>query len=209
MGHVPLGESKELKFFTFEEAREKGSREVEYDEEKWIYIPNFYSEYRYILGTKGKNPLVTVGINPSTAEPNRLDNTVRTVERMALRNGYDSFVMFNVYAQRATKPENMDRLLNEKLHRENMEAFRWLLKIIGKEANIWAAWGAIIEKRSYLKNCLEDMVKIGEAYQARWIRAGELLKAGHPHHPLYLRKDSKFEEFKIKEYVEDLIKGNH
>ena len=26
-----------------------------YDREKWIYIPDFYTEYRYVLGTVGKN----------------------------------------------------------------------------------------------------------------------------------------------------------
>ena len=46
--------------------------------------PDFYSEYRYILGTAGKKPLITIGINPSTAEPDNLDNTLKSVERIAL-----------------------------------------------------------------------------------------------------------------------------
>ena len=86
-------------------------------------MPNTYSEYRYILGTRGKKPLICVGINPSTAAPDALDPTLQSAQRIALANGYDSFLMFNVYAQRATSPDDMERTLNEELHRENMAAF--------------------------------------------------------------------------------------
>ena len=203
MGHIPIGESREIHILTFEEARKKSGKSISYDTNKWIYYPDFYSEYRYILGTAGEKPLITIGINPSTAEPSHLDNTIKTVERIALRNGFDSFIMFNVYAQRATNPDSMDISLNEKLHIENMKAFRWMLEQIDGQPHIWAAWGTIIEKRGYLKKCLEDMVEIGNEYDAKWIRAGKLSKAGHPHHPLYLPKDSIFEVFEINKYIGD------
>ena len=82
---------------------------MEYDVSRWLYIPNVYSEYRYILGTRGDRPLICVGINPSTAAPDALDPTLQSVERIARSNGYDSFLMFNVYAQRATRPDDMSR----------------------------------------------------------------------------------------------------
>lgn len=203
MGHIPSDESTKINILTFEEARKKKDKSISYDANKWMYIPDFYSEYRYILGTIGEKPLVTIGINPSTAEPEHLDNTVKTVERIALRNGYDSFIMFNVYAQRATNPNLMDHCFNEELHKENMKAFRWLLENIGGQPHIWAAWGTIIEKRKYLKICLEDMVAIAKEYNAKWIRTDKLSKAGHPHHPLYLPNNSMFEVFRINEYIEN------
>ena len=101
----------------------------DYDISKWLYAPNFYSEYRYLLGTRGQKPLICVGINPSTARPDALDNTLKSVERIALGNGFDSFLMFNVYAQRATNPDTMERVCNPLLHRENLEAFRYLLSL--------------------------------------------------------------------------------
>ncbi|MBD9118332.1 MAG: DUF1643 domain-containing protein, partial [Clostridiales bacterium] len=67
----------------------------EYDVEKWLFVPNTYTEYRYILGTRGENPLICIGINPSTARPGALDPTLKSVERIALGNGFDSFIMFN------------------------------------------------------------------------------------------------------------------
>ena len=129
-------------------------------------------------GPGAGSPLICIGINPSTAAPGDLDNTLKSVERIAAGNGYDSFLMFNVYAQRATRPEDMDQVCNAALHRENMAAFRYVLEQVGAgyAPAVWAAWGTIIEKRPYLRDCVRDMVAIGEAYGAQWLCAGKLLQ---------------------------------
>ena len=200
--HIPKGNTAELTLVTFNQALEAANTpSPDYDIEKWIYAPNFYSEYRYILGTRGKNPLICIGINPSTAEPDNLDNTLKSVERIALGNGFDSFIMFNVYAQRATDPNSMEKVCNLQLHKENLEAFRYVLSISDKPA-VWAAWGAIIEKRDYLADCVRDMVQVGQEYGASWYCAGAITQKGHPHHPLYLRKDEKLKPFDVTGYLE-------
>ena len=202
--HIPLKTTAELELVTFCQALEAANTpNGEYDVEKWLYAPNFYSEYRYILGTRGKNPLICIGINPSTAKPDDLDNTLKSVERIAAGNGFDSFIMFNVYAQRATDPDNMEKECNMALHRENLEAFRYVLSVSEKPA-VWAAWGTIIEKRSYLPDCVRDMVSLGQEFDADWYCAGKLSKKGHPHHPLYLRKDEKIRPFEIRAYLDTL-----
>ena len=199
--HIPQKETALLELVTFQQALQAANTpSADYDIQKWLYAPNFYSEYRYILGTRGKNPLICIGINPSTAEPDNLDNTLKSVERIALGNGYDSFIMFNVYAQRATDPDAMERSCNPLLHRENLEAFRYVLSISPKPA-VWAAWGAIIEKRDYLAQCVRDMVAVGQIYGAQWYCAGAITKKGHPHHPLYLRKDEKLKSFDVQAYL--------
>ena len=204
MGHDPKGATTELELVTFRQALEAANTpNAEYDIDKWLYAPNFYSEYRYILGTRGKNPLICIVINPSTAKPDDLDNTLKSVERIALGNGFDSFIMFNVYAQRATSPDDMERVCNPLLHKENLEAFRYVLSISDKPA-VWAAWGAIIEKRGYLADCVRDMVEAGQAYGASWYCAGAITKKGHPHHPLYLRKDEKIKPFDVVQYLRNL-----
>ncbi len=204
MAHIPSGTTADMDLVTFREALAAANTpSAEYDIEKWIYAPNFYSEYRYILGTRGKNPLICIGINPSTAKPDDLDNTLKSVERIALGNGFDSFIMFNVYAQRATNPDAMERTCNLILHKENLEAFRYVLSISEKPA-VWAAWGAIIEKRKYLPGCVRDMVAVGQEYGANWYCAGAITKKGHPHHPLYLRKDEKLKHFPIDTYLDSL-----
>ena len=202
--HIPSGLTTELSLVTFQQALEAANTpSPDYDIEKWLYAPNFYSEYRYILGTRGKHPLICVGINPSTARPDALDNTLKSVERIALGNGFDSFIMFNVYAQRATSPDDMEKNCNPALHRENLEAFRYVLSISDKPA-VWAAWGAIIEKRRYLPDCVRDMLQAGEEFGAQWYCAGAITKKGHPHHPLYLRKDEKLKPFDVQNYLTNL-----
>jgi len=147
-----------------------------------------------------------VGINPSTAAPDDLDNTLKSVERIALHNGYDSFIMFNVYAQRATDPDHMEATCNQALHAENMAAFDHILSLDEDGAPaVWAAWGTIIEKRKYLPQCVRDMIELGRARGARWYSAGKKSKKGHPHHPLYLRKDSALDEFDVDEYIRSIL----
>ena len=201
--HIPSAATTEIEVLTFEEALASSAASTEYDVEKWLYAPNFYSEYRYILGTRGKNPLICVGINPSTAKPDALDNTLKSVQRIADGNGFDSFLMFNVYAQRATRPDDMEKVCNLRLHEENMKAFRHLLSI-GEKPAVWAAWGAIIEKRKYLPQCVADMLAISREYDAEWFCAGPISKKGHPHHPLYLRKDEKLKPFDTESYLKQL-----
>ena len=204
--HIPQGASQTIDILPFADALALSGRSGGYDSQKWLYVPDFYTEYRYILGTRGQNPLICIGVNPSTAAPDDLDNTLKSVSRIAEGNGFDSWIMFNVYAQRATRPEDMDRELNQVLHRANMAAFEYILQNVaqGLRRAVWAAWGTIIEKRPYLPGCVRDMVALGRRYDARWLCAGKRSAKGHPHHPLYLRKDEKTVEFDVEQYLEGL-----
>ena len=204
--HIPQGASQTIDIRPFADALALSGRSGGYDSQKWLYVPDFYTEYRYILGTRGQNPLICIGVNPSTAAPDDLDNTLKSVSRIAEGNGFDSWIMFNVYAQRATRPEDMDRELNQVLHRANMAAFEYILQNVaqGLRPAVWAAWGTIIEKRPYLPGCVRDMVALGRRYDARWLCAGKRSAKGHPHHPLYLRKDEKTVEFDVEQYLEGL-----
>ena len=207
MMHIPSCTTDTLELVRFQQALDAANTpSADYDISKWLYAPNFYSEYRYILGTRGKNPLICIGVNPSTARPDALDNTLKSVERIALGNGYDSFLMFNVYAQRATSPDDMEKVCNPLLHAENLAAFRYILSISQKPA-VWAAWGAVIEKRKYLPDCVRDLVAVGTEFDAQWYCAGAITKKGHPHHPLYLRKEEKLKPFDVTAYLDSIRQG--
>ena len=203
--HIPSAPTSEAAVLPFAEALAASGRSGGYDPDRWLYVPDFYTEYRYILGTRGANPIICVGVNPSTAAPDALDNTLKSVQRIALGNGFDSFTMFNVYAQRATRPQDMDRVRSEVLHRENMAAFEYVLQNAGERPAIWAAWGNIIEMRPYLKDCVLDMIELGQRYGAAWYTAGKRSARGHPHHPLYLRKDSLLDPFDARTYCKDCL----
>lgn len=198
--HIPSCPTTETALLDFPQALEAALVPCpDYDVLKWLYVPNTYQEYRYLLGTRGARPLICIGVNPSTASPDRLDNTLKSVERVALHNGFDSFIMCNVYAQRATRPGDMERELNPRLHEENLAAFAYALSLSDAPA-VWAAWGNIIEQRPYLPRCVQDMAELGRRYGARWYTAGARSRRGHPHHPLYLRKDSPLDEFDVEAY---------
>ena len=82
-----------------------------------------------------------------------------------------------------------------------MKAFEYVLRLSREPPAVWAAWGNIIEKRPYLPGCVRSMIALGERYDAQWYSAGSISKKGHPHHPLYLRKDEPLREFDIQSYL--------
>lgn len=198
--HIPSGETSLLELLPFQEALDQAlTPKEDYDVNRWLYVPPFYCEYRYILATRGKRPLICVGINPSTAAPDDLDNTLKSVERVALHNGFDSFVMFNVYPQRATNPNDMDKTPDRALCDENLH---WLQAVLAQtEPTMWAAWGTLIEKRDYLPGLMREMVALTREKNIPWVTFGPRSKKGHPHHPLYLRKDSTPEPFDVENYL--------
>jgi len=203
--HIPAGPTTETELLSFSDALAAAEQpRPDYDVSRWLYVPPVYQEYRYILGTRGQRPLICLGVNPSTAVPGALDNTLQSVERIARGNGFDSFLMLNVYAQRATRPQDMERTVNEALHRENLAAFAYCLSLCPEPPTVWAAWGAVIEKRPYLRRCVRDMADTGSACGAQWVCAGKRSKNGHPHHPLYLPKASTLEPFDVEGYCQTL-----
>ena len=48
------------------------------------------------------------------------------------------------------------------------------------------------------------MLMLGEESGASWYCAGAITKKGHPHPPLYLRKDEKIKPFDVKAYLASL-----
>ena len=126
--------------------------------------------------------------------------TLKSVERLANANGFDSWIMFNVYPQRATDPNDMDRVPDRALCDENL---RWLRAVLAEtEPTMWAAWGTLIEKRDYLPGLMREMVALTRERDIPWVTFGKRSKKGHPHHPLYLRKDSTPEPFDVENYLD-------
>ena len=104
--HIPEQDTSALSIQTFDEALIESLQPNEiYDVNRWLYVPAEYTEYRYVLGTRGKRPLIVVGINPSTAAPDALDPTIGFGGAIALYNGFDSFMMFNRFTHRGDPPE--------------------------------------------------------------------------------------------------------
>jgi hypothetical protein len=162
--------------------------------ESTIYMKSSDNKYRYALGKKGKNTLYCFGINPSTATPEKYDPTITRVSRVAKKSGFDSFVMLNIYPQRATDPADLDKEVNSEQHEQNMSA----VNMIQDGSYVWAAWGDLIKARPYLKDCLIQIQYLLQTHKKdiHWVKMGELTKNGNPRHPLYL-KYQPFSEYRI------------
>jgi hypothetical protein len=142
-------------------------------------------------------------VNPSTAKPNDLDPTVASVARFARDHGYDGWLMFNLYPQRATNPDKMHKHFQKKIHQKNVDVIEKLTNELS--ADIWCAWGTLIEKRPYLSRCLNDIYEVLSGNNCSYFKRGRISKAGHPHHPLYLKKTAPPEPFSMKKYISEVL----
>ena len=78
----------------------------------------------------------------------------------------------------------------------------YLAVLAETEPTMWAAWGTLIEKRDYLPGLMREMVALTRERDIPWVTFGKRSKKGHPHHPLYLRKDSTPEPFDVENYLD-------
>lgn len=166
----------------------------------WAYIGD--DKERYLLGEPGSYNMLIFGINPSEASPgeNNLDPTTRRVRKIAKEEGYDGWLIVNLYPLRDKNPDMLPDEPDKVLVENNLKVLEVLEKnyTIGK---IWAAWGDSIDNQFYLGDGLYDIQEVISSDQ--WFYRGTMTKAGNPRHPLYLKSDEKFNWFPIADYAAD------
>lgn len=168
---------------------------------------------RYILGEErsikgNKNQiLICIGANPSTAIPNQLDPTLKRVEKYAHDHAYKAWYMINVYPWRETDPEDLEAdgydAIREKIHKNNIQHIKGLLDKISctdTEMHVWCAWGNIIEKRTYLKEFLKEIIPLFKDRNNITFYCQGKTKNNHPCHPLTRKKSIELSKFDINLY---------
>ncbi len=168
-----------------------------------IYKTSLNNSQRYVIGKTGNRPLHVIGLNPSTAQQNKSDTTITKIERFALKNNYNGFLVYNLYPQRATNPDDLPRRLNSSIIKKNSD---FICNYISnsKQMDIWVAWGEMIKKRNYLiKSLSEIMIKL-KPLNPNWIMIGSATKGGHPRHPSRISYKKRFSSFDIHEYMNKL-----
>ncbi len=165
-----------------------------------IYVNNKENTCRYALGTEGKKPLIVIGINPSTADDKNTDRTIKKVMGFAEGNGYDSFIMLNLYPQRTPYPSDLHLSIDNNIHNQNLKNISDILEK-HSDATILAAWSERIIVRDYLKVCLKEIFETTKKFNINWIILGELTKSGHPRHPLYTSYALSLNNFDVESYI--------
>lgn len=174
-------------------------------------------QVRYLLG-KGKinkDTVIVIGVNPSTADEKKEDNTMTRVKKKLDSRKYNSFVMINIFPLRKTNPKELPKInyLNENdefLHKQNLLAISYILKemqkdisnnTIEKDIKVWCAWGSTIDDRKYLRGYLKDIIELFNKYNVNYYHVGPISKNGNPHHPLYVSDSYNLEDFNINEFI--------
>lgn len=147
--------------------------------------------YRYRLTREwGPGPLLPfVMLNPSVADAEVDDPTIRRCMGFARREGAGGIVVGNLFAFRATNPGDLPMWTEEAVGPDNERAtYEIVREAIEGHMPIICAWGA---HRRGLPNFL---VQALEMRSARFVCLGKTAN-GSPRHPLYVKADQPFEPF--------------
>lgn len=156
--------------------------------------------YRYELAriwNPSVRPVLFIGMNPSTADAENDDNTIRRCVRFARDWGYGGLLMGNLFAYRATDPKALPGIdatpvvsaVGEMGSGFDDWGHRWsenvndthLRAMSGRAGLTVAAWGAIKMPYGWEGRVEHVRSKLGQMH------ALAFTKGGHPRHPLYVK----------------------
>ncbi|MCJ8330368.1 MAG: DUF1643 domain-containing protein [Lentisphaeria bacterium] len=136
-------------------------------------------KYRYALWRvwdESKDKAMFVCLNPSTADETIDDPTLVRCINFASSWGYGAVVMANLFAFRATDPDDM-KIAKNPIGEENDQ---WLMDLSKNASIVICAWGNDGGYKNRANSVNEILTK--QHYL-------KLNKSGEPAHPLYLRKN--------------------
>lgn len=159
---------------------------------------------RFALGMRGARTLWAVGLNPSTADGERPDPTLRKLMGFAERAGFDGFLMANLYPQRTPYPAELHPEADAALCAANLAALREALTACPPAA-VWAAWGANIGLRPWLPQQLAALAALPGLADLPWLQTGQPTLGGHPRHPGRVPYAAGLVSFGLRLYLERVL----
>lgn len=145
--------------------------------------------YRYALWRiwdKSKPLVMFIGLNPSTANEDENDPTIRSVERISKYNGYGGFYMMNCFPYVSTDPNLLFLGITPLTQEKNN---RYLLDIGKICTDVVFAWGNFKEVDNDVVRFLSSLFPNAKTLHVN--------KNGSPKHPLYCKAESTLQPFKI------------
>jgi len=171
-------------------------------------------DYRYALGKKSdKEIMYFLGINPSNAtlrggevEKISLDDNVKVINngkladdptiklvQMIAENNNKSWVMLNIYPERAYNIKYLPVNFDKSAHNKNLE---YIKNIVVEKSEMVAIWGDNITERNYFLYCLKDIINILEGKQIIWKCIAETKINHNPVHPISFHYKRQLDELK-------------
>lgn len=147
-------------------------------------------KYRYLLRRAwdhAKPRALFVMLNPSTADAEVDDATIRSCIRLSKTWGYGSFEVVNLFGLRATDPRDLVRA-TERIGPENE---RVMQAAIGRCDVVICAWGAHPLAASNSGFTVDRL----RSYKPAVYCLGKT-KSGAPKHPLYIKSGTPLEVFR-------------
>jgi hypothetical protein len=138
-------------------------------------------------------PLKFVMLNPSTADADTDDATIRRCMGFAKREKAGGILVVNLSPWRATDPADLDRAYRrgeDVLYLKGRDGNRSVIQRARAGGPFILAWGAGI--RPWMREMAEWVITEGGLYQNLCLGK---TKEGEPRHPLMLPRDAKLEPF--------------
>ena len=138
-------------------------------------------KYRYVLWREwdsSKGTCVFIGLNPSTADEKIDDPTLRRCVNFAKSWGNGKYVMVNLFAYRATNPQDLIKQAKPLGYKNN----HYIKQQCYDADMVVAAWGnqgGLLKRNETVLKLLKDIP----------LKCFKLTSKGQPAHPLYQPKD--------------------
>lgn len=132
-------------------------------------------------------------LNPSTADEQKLDPTLRRCRSFSKAWGVGGMLIVNLFAFRSTDPAVL-RKIHDPRGADNDRHIRDAHFGSHKTIVAWGAHGDMHDRAREVKDLLWLGDVAGEPKSVYHL--GGLTKAGHPRHPLYLPGGASLNEFK-------------
>lgn len=135
-------------------------------------------------------------LNPSTADAEVDDPTIRKCIGFARRWGYTSIEVVNLFAYRATNPQELLKIYDptdlgyDEVNRHHISVALW------RADRLVVGWGSFIDNKPMRRVLLPTVDVIAEVFGVPCC-LGQCL-TGSPRHPLYISYDAPLEVFDVR-----------
>lgn len=149
--------------------------------------------YRYRLEREWGDaaPLVFIMLNPSIADADVDDPTIRRCISFARRDGCGGIVVINLFALRATNPDELRKSAIDPVGPDNGITIEGIFDVVLRTRKIICAWGA----HALAAPEGQKIVQRARSCNRQLWCLGKTQLAQAPRHPLYVNGNQPFEAF--------------